>query len=59
MKKFYSKPRVKIDFSLDIVTTSPEVETGRVPFPTNYSETGVSVTFVSDEVEETFNTQGN
>ena len=32
MKKLYNEPKVRIEFPADVVTTSLEVETGRVPF---------------------------
>lgn len=33
MKKAYTSPKAKIEYAADIVSTSAEVETGRIPFP--------------------------
>lgn len=33
MKKAYTNPEARIEYTADIVTTSAEVETGRIPFP--------------------------
>ena len=59
MKKLYNEPKVRIENPADVVTTSPEVETGRVPFPADYTETYTNVSYMSDSLEEGYNTQGN
>ena len=33
MKKAYTSPKAKIEYTADIVSTSAEVETGKIPFP--------------------------
>lgn len=32
MKKAYTSPKAKIEYAADIVSTSAEVETGKIPF---------------------------
>ena len=33
MRKTYARPTVKIEYAVDVISTSAEVETGKIPFP--------------------------
>ena len=58
MKKLYNEPKVSIENSVDVVTTSREVETGRVPFyPVQRTAEGMM--YISRQIEENYNTDGN
>ena len=59
MKKFYDEPKVRIETPADVVTTSPEVETGRVPFFYSVQRTGEGFMYISGSEEQSYNTNGN
>ena len=58
MKKLYNEPKVRIEFPADVVTTSLEVETGRVPF-FPVQRTAEGMLYISRQIEENYNTDGN
>ena len=55
MKKAYTSPKAKIEYTADIVSTSAEVETGRIPFPGFGEAPDVSLTNLSPEQTTAYN----
>ena len=46
----YKKPVVEITDPQDVVTTSPEVETGRIPFDITLDENDINKSCAIDEI---------